>query len=319
MENRSVIRWGGPLSWFFGVCLLFAVGLWALRFVDFDSIPLLGLVAVAPVGVAVSFVLLAATAGARPLIITLLAVAFLAGLALPGTILPRTGCAIDGDRGDGTVVVMSHNALVGNRDLPAVADQIRTIDPDVLLLQETPDEALRRLEDNLGSDRFPHVQSAGLQHIASKWPLASGWLDGSATGGLLAATVASPVGAVRIANVHLSAPVTSERRRNQRAEFERLPVWVKEQNLDLLMGDFNAGTSQKAFRDAMPPELVDAHRAAGCGTGLTWTRSIGDGPAILSLDHALVDELISIEDFVVGDFAGSDHKAIAIEFSLDGR
>jgi len=315
-----VIRWGGPLSWFFGLGLLAAVGLWALRFVDFDSILLLGLVAVSPVAIFAAGILLAATAGLRSFFGALVVVAVIGALALPGTLWPRTGCAISIDRDDSTIVVMSHNALVGNDAFfSSFVAQVRTIDPDVLLLQETPGELLSGLQVKLGDELFANVQSAGLQHIASKWPLADGWLDGSLTGGLVAATVASPAGDIRIANVHLSAPVNSERRRNQIAEFERLPVWVNEQNLDLLMGDFNAGASQKAFRDAIPGDMVDAHRAAGCGTGLTWTRSVGRGPAILSLDHALVDASISIEDFVIGDFAGSDHKAITVELSLDER
>ena len=120
------------------------------------------------------------------------------------------------------------------------------------------------------------------------------------------------VGSLRVANVHLSAPVNLERRSNQRDEFAEMAKWRIDESVDVLMGDFNASRAQALYRRVVGDGYTDGHRVAGCGTGLTWSRRADKGPALLSLDHALIHDRLRVESFEVLDFAGSDHKAIAV-------
>ena len=292
-----------------------AVVLVLLRFLDFDNIPLLGVVAIAPLLLAIGILATGALAGLRPFLAAAVVVGVFGALWLPGTVLPRSGCDVSGDRRDDAVVLMSHNLLVGNPNLDSVFAQIQEVDPDVLFLQETTGQMFNELYADL-ADHYPYVSALGLQHIVSRWPLTDRFESGTRTGGALIATIAAPSGDLRVANVHPSAPLTAERRVNQREEYAQLAEWRVDESVDLLMGDFNASGSHVLYRGVVSDGYVDAHRKVGCGTGLTWSRQLGSGPALLSLDHALVHESFRAERFEVLDYAGSDHKAIAVRVGI---
>lgn len=316
MANHSAEDFGARLFLAFrnlvALGTFFAVVVALLRFVDFDNRTLLGIVPIAPILVAVGAVVFAALVNLRAFVAAMIVVVFLSVLALPGTVVPRTGCDISTSRDESGIVVMSHNALVRNADIAGLVAQIEAVDPDVLLLQETTRALRTALAERLDR-QFANVETEGLQTIASRWPLSDRFVAGTRTGGALVATVEAPSGPLRVANVHLSAPLNVERRAAQRQEFDELVLWRAEQRVDVLMGDFNASSANATFREIVDDGYLDAHREAGCGPGLTWTRFIGSGPALLSLDHALIEQDTEIESFVVLDYASSDHKAIAVE------
>ncbi len=286
-----------------------AIGLMLLRFVDVDQVLLLGLVPIAPFIVALGVVTLAATYGLRAFGAAVAAVVLLGALAMPGTLLPRSGCDVVAGRSASSLVIFSHNVLVGNQEVTAVADQLLAMDPDVVLLQEAPDGFVAALETVLDG-RFPYRESTGFQSILSRWPLTDVKITGTATGGALIATTTAPDQQLRIANFHASAPLRAERRANQRVEYGDMREWRVSESVDVVMGDFNAAGSQPLYRQLVGDGFVDAHRSAGCGFGLTWKRL--QAVALLSLDHALVHEDYTVESFEIFDYAGSDHKAIAI-------
>ncbi len=290
-----------------------AVLLSLLRFVDLDHLLLLGVVPLSPVLVAVGLLILAATYGLRTLVGVTGGLVLAVGLALPGTVLPRTGCTVVTNPASPGFVVFSHNALVGNQAVQEFAAQLVASNPDVVLLQEAPEAFVEALVAELEDGKYPHIETHGLQSILSRWALTDVATTGTRTGGALIATMNAPNSSVRIANFHASAPLSGERRTNQRIEFEAMSKWREAESVDLVMGDFNAGAAQPLYRNAVGDGYVDAHRSAGCGTGLTWRQV--DTPALLSLDHALVHESYDVESFEVLDYAGSDHKAIAVRIS----
>ena len=275
---------------------------------------MLGIVPIAPVFLAAGVLVTAALIGGRAGAGATVIVGLLAALLLPGTVVPRTGCDVTARGLGDSIVVMSHNALVGNRETSTLVNQFEHVNPDVLLLQETTGELFDEIYPAL-SQRYPHVISLGLQHIVSRWELSEPFEYGTSTGGVLAASVDSPLGSIRIANVHPSAPVSMERRSNQREEYAQMQTWRVEESVDVLMGDFNAGLAHAIYRDIVSDGYLDAHRSSGCGTGLTWSPGTGL-PAVLSLDHALVQERLVAESFEVLDSAGSDHKAIAVRLAI---
>lgn len=291
-----------------------AVLLSFIRFVDVDQLALLGVVPIAPFIAAFGFVLLAATFGVRACGVGLVLVSVAGILAMPGTFLPRTGCDVTADRDTSSLVVFSHNALVGNQMVDEVAKQVLSVDPDLVLLQESPSPFVTALQADLDG-RYPHRETLGLQTFLSRWPLTNVTATGTNTGGAVIATMRSPEGVLRVANFHASAPVRPDRRANQRQEYAAMQEWRASEQVDIVMGDFNAGGAQPLFRQAVSGEFVDAHRSAGCGFGLSWKRS--GTFALLSLDHALVNERNVVESFEVLDYAGSDHKAIAVRIRAE--
>ena len=295
-----------------GCGTVIAFGLFLLRFVDVDQLLLLGIVPLAPFAVALGIALLAATYGVRAFAGAAALLLVLGALAMPGTLLPRTGCNVSADRSISSIVVFSHNVMVANQDVLAVAQQVLETDPDVVLLQEAHGDFVAVFERQLDG-QFPHRETVGLQSIFSRWPLSDVEVTGTSTGGAVIATISAPEDDIRIANFHASAPLRTERRDNQRVEYAAMEEWRVTESVDVVMGDFNASGSQPLYRRTVDDGYVDAHRSAGCGFGLTWKRF--EAVALLSLDHALVHEDYSVESFEVLDYAGSDHKAIAIRIS----
>ena len=290
------------------VCVLLTL----LRFVDNDRVVLLGLVAVAPALAALGLLLFALTFGARVFLPTAALVLVAAALAMPGRVLPRTGCESTYESGAGAVV-LSHNAMVGNDAADAVAAQVLAVGPDLVVLQEATEDFVLTLETEL-AELYPHRESLGLQSLFSRWPLSDVTSTGTATGGALIATMAGPNGSLRVANFHASAPSNADRRANQREEYASMRNWRKAESVDLVIGDFNASAAQRLYRGVVGDGFVDAHRRAGCGFGLTWG---WEGTfAMLSLDHALVAEEYSVTRFDILDRAGSDHKALVVELGF---
>lgn len=288
----------------------------AARFVDFDNLLLLGLVAVVPLLLAMSVLAVGFLSGRRFAVVSLALVVLVSVLALPGTVVPRVGCTVGASPGNEAVIVMSHNVFLSNSDPAALLAQIERVNPDVLLLQESSGQLFDELYVDL-SRRYEHVLSSGLQFVVSRWELSDRFEAGTSSGGALVASVDTPRGLIRIANVHPSAPTTLDRRANQRLEYQQMRQWRESESVDVVMGDFNAGASHAIYRSVVSDGYVDAHREAGCGTGLTWSPNVERIPAALSLDHALVNQRLSVEAFQVLDFAGSDHKAIAVEVSFE--
>jgi len=291
-----------------------SLAVWALRLVALQRPLLILAVAIAPgVTLAAS---LALALGCRSVALgpRLAAVAVVSGLVVfgPGGGLPF-GCGNVDAAGPG-LVVYSHNIKVGEGDLAAEEEQIRSADPDVVMIQEGGLAFIADLEARLG-DTYPHVaRSRSDKKLAmavfSRWPLD----DVVDTTGLdwtqnpvLVMTVDSPFGLVRLANVHLSAPRGRSLAGRWQSEFETLAV--NTDGADLLVGDFNSSPAHRQFRDLLATGYDDAQAEVGCGLGLTWA-PLGRGPSLLHLDHVLTRHPLAAQEISVLGRAGSDHAAI---------
>lgn len=222
------------------------------------------------------------------------------------------GDSLDGD----ALTVYSHNVLWSIGDPDAVADQILASGADVIALQES-DEAFVARVSELVDDVYPHVVSATSTKTLSLATFSRYELydpldttdDDPGRNPMLVTSVRAPGGSVRVANIHLSAPRNAE----------LSPRWLDEFALlrtdpfaaDVLIGDFNASTAHKPFRELLAAGYVDGHAEAGCGTGTTWT-ILGAGPSWLHLDHALVADGFAVEQYRTGGRAESDHRAIIV-------
>ncbi len=317
-----------------------------LRFVSFDNPWLHLFVPLAPVGLVASLLGLAVLLPRRARLGGLVVVVVGSALALPGPLLPRFGCtgrAAEAAASSQAVTVFSHNASYEVFDSELVAAEIIEVGADVVLLQEVDPAMTAGLNSSLPAP-FEHVVTgAGEQtlslSILSRWPitdvidsvsaheslLANRWTDD--VNPMLFATVGTPQGELRLANVHLSAPRSPKLVERRRIEVpvvrDQLVAWKQAGNPnlpDLMMGDFNASTSHADFRMLMTDAgYVDGHRLAGCGLGTTWS-PLSRGPAVLALDHALVqadpdERVFTIEAMRSHGYAASDHRAVSVVLS----
>ncbi len=314
-----------------------------LRLVSFDNPWLHLLVPLAPVGLALSLLVLFALASGpvrlAGLVGVVLASLLASLLALPGTLIPRTGCD-SRTASANAVTVFSHNASYEVFDAERVAAEVEESGADIVLLQEVDPTMTAALNDALVSP-LPHVVSgAGSQTLSlsvlSRWPIADvvdsvvgddtllpgRWTD--EVNPMLFVSVETQLGRLRLANVHLSAPRSVELVQRRRSEMpvvvDQLVAWrqTNESGLpDLMMGDFNASASHADLRSLMSSAgYADGHRLAGCGLGTTWS-PLAAGPGVLALDHALIradpdERRFTVSTFRSHRYGGSDHRGISV-------
>lgn len=314
--NKSPIRRRvvGTVRALSGVVVVVTIGLSLLRFVDFDTPLLFAAVPVAPTFAAGAVVAAAVAVGRRTTTVALTTVVLVFGLALPGTIVPRTGCEVNGDG----ISVMSHNIYMRSYDPAVIADQIMAVGADVVALQESEDDFMVALLP-LVEEQYPYVarsEAEGTLAMAtlSRWPLTDvvdTWRD-QQINPFLITTVETPEGSVRVANVHLTVPASHQQQERQEREFQAMlgPTFS---DVDVFIGDFNASAAHVRYRRLLRGGFVDAHRQSGCGWGVTWSRR---GVALMSLDHMLTASTVQPTSFQILDYAGSDHRAIVGSVSL---
>lgn len=319
------------------------VGLAFLRFVSFDNPWLHLLVPLAPAGLVVSLAAMFVLSAGKVRVGGLVAVLVGSMLALPGAVLPRTGCNSRGVQAADSakaVTVFSHNASYEAFEVEAVAGEIINSGADVVLLQEADPAMTAVLNDSL-PDPFEHTLSGAGEKtlslsVLSRWPivdvidsvvghealLSNRWTED--VNPILFATIETSLGPLRLANVHVSAPRSSELVYRRRIEIpvvvDQLRAWDQSgdpKSPDLIMGDFNSSASHADFRRLMVESgYVDGHRLAGCGLGTTWS-PLSAGPGFLALDHALVrsdsaERIFEVETLRSHGYAASDHRAISV-------
>jgi endonuclease/exonuclease/phosphatase (EEP) superfamily protein YafD len=299
-----------------------------LRFVTVSRPLLALLVSAAPVGMLLGAgaVLVGVVPAGVWLRIALAGSVLIAVFGITGAHPIRALCLTSGSADDpteGSLTVYSHNVLWSVGIPAAVAEQIIESDADVVMLQESDAAFVAALGEQLG-DRYPYVVEAASTKtlslaILSRWPLMD-VVDTEDTivgeNPALIATVQpgdSQFGEpLRLANIHLSAPRNSALSPRWLAELQTLSE--RPFGADVLVGDFNASSAHKPFRQLLSAGYRDAHAEAGCGTGTTWT-IFGAGPSLLHLDHVLVSEDVRVESYRTGGRANSDHRSMVVTVS----
>jgi endonuclease/exonuclease/phosphatase (EEP) superfamily protein YafD len=77
----------------------------------------------------------------------------------------------------------------------------------------------------------------------------------------------------------------------------------------LVAGDFNATLDQAELRAVLDRGYRDAADAVGMGLEPTWPAN-QIVPALITIDHVLVDRRLGISGFGLADLRGTDHRAI---------
>ncbi|HEY1918974.1 MAG TPA: endonuclease/exonuclease/phosphatase family protein [Streptosporangiaceae bacterium] len=85
-----------------------------------------------------------------------------------------------------------------------------------------------------------------------------------------------------------------------------------------MAGDFNATLDHLQFRRLLRRGYRDAAGQVGRGLRLTWGPRPSRPPALLTLDHVLIDPRCAVRATSVHRLAGSDHHALYAEIGLPG-
>ena len=252
----------------------------------------------------------------------------LAGVTLAAVVLPRA-IKRPQPRARGPVLrVLTANLLAGRASAETVVGLVRRKDVDVLFLQELTDAAVTQLKQAGLSDLLPHeaTDTSGCgsrgSGIYARLRLTSGLPLTDISVAQPTARLELPAGqGVDLVCVHPSPPapspsavLRSSRRRvaRWRAELAVLPPAADPPRV--LAGDFNATVDHAQFRRLL--RLGHADAACQTGNGLVPTWGPWGRPAILTIDHVLVDSRCAVLATSVHPLPGSDHRAVYAEFRL---
>jgi endonuclease/exonuclease/phosphatase (EEP) superfamily protein YafD len=199
----------------------------------------------------------------------------------------------------------------------AASRQIRSLNPDVVVLSELSPLTLRHLD--LRQYRYtwqrPQTHAFG-QGVWSRWPLhdVSTWsVEGVAMARL---TVDTPAGPIRVYQVHTFAPRGAAARHTWQTQLKRLRMLMNAEHLPVIAaGDFNASRWDGVFDDLLGGPRHIAEASAGRGYFATWP-SGRRFPPILPLDHVLVSREIGVRHYGVLGAVGSDHRAVVADLTV---
>jgi vancomycin resistance protein VanJ len=225
--------------------------------------------------------------------------------------------------------VMSYSVCSANRNTPAVIENIRQVQPDLLLLQEiTPEVAstLRRELRTLYPARpfYLAYESETRQAIVSRYRL-SPLGAASEQDRTQKVRMRTPEGPITVWNVHASQPRFWEQHSQ---ELLTLAEAIPQVGGPLIVGgDFNTTDRTEQYR-RVAQSLHDVHWEAGWGFGFTFPAVDPDlecqtdiaipfiGPFI-RIDHIFYnDHFFSHQTSTLPSSGGSDHLPIVAELSL---
>ncbi len=250
--------------------------------------------------------------------------AALASAALTAAVAPRALPSRQPAATGPLLRVLTANLLVGRAEAAAVTDLARRTDADVLFVQELTDEAEVRLERAGLSDLLPHRLTHSVAEgprgsgIYARYPLTREAPAEPAAAAQITAGLHLPTGqVVHLVCVHAPSPKPLW---NQLAtarwngELAALPTPGRLPRI--LAGDFNATLDHAQFRRLLNRGHVDAASQAGNGLSPTWGPRAQRRPAVLAIDHILVDARCAVLSTSAHRLTGSDHRALFARLRL---
>jgi endonuclease/exonuclease/phosphatase (EEP) superfamily protein YafD len=252
------------------------------------------------------------------------ATAAVAGAALAAVVAPRAIPRRQPAAAGPVLRVLTVNLLYGRAAGAPLVELVHRTGADVLFLQELTDDAATRLKAAGLSDLLPgemrdiqryRYRGSG---IYARYPLRGGLAIGDSFASQPTARLDLPAGpSVQLVCVHPHPPFPPWSRRaapRWRGELAALPP-PGDQPV-ILAGDYNATADHAQFRRLLRLGYVDAASQAGHGLVPTWGPRARGGPALLTLDHVLIDPRCAVLGTAAHRLAGSDHRALYAEFRL---
>jgi endonuclease/exonuclease/phosphatase (EEP) superfamily protein YafD len=222
------------------------------------------------------------------------------------------------------IVAMTLNMRYGLAAPSKIIERVRAEKVDLLALEELTPEAVSRLQAGGLNAMLPYqvLSPAGFAHgsgLWSRWPLSRG-PDWDGVHHMPGATVRVNGQDVVVRVMHpyrtgkFSAAVYRRDYRRVTANAHALDPAVP----SIMMGDFNAGRDQQAFRALLGDRWRDAPEYAGSGFTPTWNWW-SFLPPVVSLDHILISRQLGATRTAVFRAPGSDHHGMIAWLVLQPR
>ncbi|REH50246.1 endonuclease/exonuclease/phosphatase (EEP) superfamily protein YafD [Kutzneria buriramensis] len=309
---------GAPLTFVFSLLTAAVIGMVALRLFGIDGDHLMVvLLAGTPFAAAGGALLSIVAMMFRRWAVAVVALAFTA--CLFAAVAPRAFTAPRPIGSGPTVRVLTVDLTQGKADAAAVVTLIRDQHVDVVAFQElTPQSAAALAAAGLAGVLPDQVFQPGDgptgSGIASRYPLQPVEVEEAATFPQVAVQVSLPQQrAIQVESVHVRPPTDDNTTDTWKRELDALPDPVDGSPPLVLAGDFNATVDHAGLRAEMVTGYVDAASQAGDGLLPTWPIG-GQLPALLPIDHVLVDKRCPVDSFATFDVPGGDHKAVLTQF-----
>jgi endonuclease/exonuclease/phosphatase family metal-dependent hydrolase len=249
-----------------------------------------------------------------------LAAVAVSGAVLAAAVVPRSVAATQPQASGPRVTITTANLLHGEADPAALAEIVQRRQSDVLALQELNQPAMRALRAAGVFDTLPSaILGPGQVHddvgVAARWPVTA--LDAGLPTVYSAVTLEVPgYGPLPVVSAHPTPPVRPRAQRHWREWLAALPGPTGPLSGGLIAGDFNATLDHPQLRRLLGDGWRDAGRERGDALQSTWH---GLPLTRLTLDHVLVPPGAAVEQYVVDDLRGSDHRAVTVTVRLPAR
>lgn len=254
-----------------------------------------------------------------PAITTGLAAAAMAALVAPRAIRRRQP-----DAQGPLLRVLTVNLLAGGAAGPELVGLVRHTGADVLFVQELSDEAVNRLKRAGLSELLPNEMpdTEGYGHrgsgIYARYPLSDGLRMQPTSASQPTARLDLPSGQrLQLVCVHPHPPAPPWHRHSVSRWRGELAVLPRGGDPSVILaGDFNATLDHAHFRRLLRLGYVDAGSQAGNGLVPTWGPEPTGRPALLTVDHVLVDPRCAVLATAAYRISGSDHRALYAKIRL---
>jgi endonuclease/exonuclease/phosphatase (EEP) superfamily protein YafD len=233
--------------------------------------------------------------------------------------LPASSTAHAASSDATTIRVHTANVFKSNPNVDDAFDEALASGADVIAMQEITSQFHNRLSDHELFDAYRHQFYDVLDPVVllSRHQITDGgfvraWRD------LPWISVEIDGHKVTFLAVHTVPPSETPRWVDDLAVIDR---WVERQDgRVVLLGDFNATTQHRQFREvvtrASGDDLRDAHLEAGKGWGATWPADMST-PPLIRIDHILVGGDLAVTELDIGDAAGSDHRPLTATVQIN--
>jgi endonuclease/exonuclease/phosphatase family metal-dependent hydrolase len=249
------------------------------------------------------------------------AAAAVAGAALTAAVGPRAVPCRQPPAAGPVLRVVTANLLFGRAGAGAVVELAGRTRADVLFVQELTGGAAAGLQRAGLGDLLPYqvtrpVPDGARDGIYARYPL-RGAPPGPPSAARCAARLDLPSGSfVDLACIHAAPPKPwfPGAAARWRRQLSALPA--PGDSPRILAGDFNATLDHAQFRRLLRSGYADAASQAGHGLSPTWGPRPGRRPALLALDHVLIDRRCAVLTTSAHRLPGSDHRALYAELQL---
>ena len=217
------------------------------------------------------------------------------------------------DRAHQAITIMTANVFIEGGDPVAIADQVRTVNPDILIMQESNSGFLQIFDEQPELDAWvyrSHSEPNARRGVVvwSKWPMIDVEFGTLSLYQSLTTTVVLPEVDVVVAAVHTTSPTDRDGIDAWNREFDTLSDY-RADGPTIMAGDFNATEDHAPFRHLLDQGWTDVHDNKGCGLDQTWPTDTLPFP-VMRLDHVLVSDDFDVLSTDVTKITGSDHLSV---------